>query len=280
MKNRGLQSSLLPGFAQALRAEEKSEATTQKYLRDVRVFLGYTAGRRIDKELTIVYKEQLAGQYAVNSANSMIAAANCFLRYIGRPDRCVKQFKTQKQLYCPEEKELTRAEYARLVRAAKSRHSERLTLLLETICATGIRVSELQYITAQAVSRGEAAVTCKGKTRTVWLPLRLQKKLRQYLKQQRITVGPVFITRTGRPMNRSNIWREMKALCERAGVAPTKVFPHALRYLFARTFYGIEKDIAKLADLLGHSSINTTRIYIATTGAEHRRKLEAMHLIL
>ncbi|MBC8545308.1 tyrosine-type recombinase/integrase, partial [Bianquea renquensis] len=141
-------------------------------------------------------------------------------------------------------------------------------------------VSELPYITVEAVARGEAVVHCKGKTRTVFLPAALQKKLRRYMQSQKIQSGPVFITRTGKPMNRSNIWREMKALCERANVAPSKVFPHSLRHLFARTFYSIDHDVAKLADLLGHSNINTTRIYIITTGAEHRRKMETMRLVI
>ena len=186
----------------------------------------------------------------------------------------------QKKLYCPEERELSREEYIRLVKAAKEKSSERLALLLESICATGIRVSELPYITVEAVARGEAVVHCKGKTRTVFLPAALQKKLRRYMQSQKIQSGPVFITRTGKPMNRSNIWREMKALCERANVAPSKVFPHSLRHLFARTFYSIDHDVAKLADLLGHSNINTTRIYIITTGAEHRRKMETMRLVI
>ena len=167
-----------------------------------------------------------------------------------------------------------------MVRAAKEKNSERLALLLEAICATGIRVSELQFITVEAVSQGEAIVTCKGKTRTVFLPAALQKKLRRYIQGQKIQSGSVFITRTGKPMNRSNIWREMKALCEEANVNPQKVFPHNLRHLFARVFYGIEKDIAKLADILGHSSINTTRIYIISTGTEHRRRMENMRLII
>lgn len=225
------------------------------------------------------YKLQLQENYAVVSANSMIASLNSFLRFIGLESCCVKQFKLQRKIYCSEEKELTREEYFRLIHAAKEKGSGRLGLLIETVCATGIRVSELQYITAEALRRGEATVNCKGKTRTIFIPNRLQKKLLRYIKEQKIMSGAVFVTRTGRPMNRCNIWKEMKTLCERAGVAPGKVFPHNLRHLFARTFYGIEKDIVKLADILGHSSINTTRIYIVTTGEEHRRKIDGMHLI-
>lgn len=279
MRHKKITPQTLDRFVQYLREDEKSKATIEKYMRDVRYFLEYGGGRKIDKPLTIEYKSKLKEDYAVASANSMIASLNSFLRFVGLESCCVKQFKVQQKVYCSEEKELSRDEYFRLINAAKAKGSERLSLLIETICATGIRVSELQYITAEAVRRGEAAVSCKGKTRTIFIPNRLQKKLMRYIKEQKIISGAVFVTRTGKPMNRCNIWREMKALCERAGVAPGKVFPHNLRHLFARTFYGIEKDIVKLADILGHSSINTTRIYIVTTGEEHRRKIDGMRLI-
>ena len=280
MKRQKLQETMIPPYETALREAEKSAATMEKYLHHVRQFVAHDAGRRIDKALVLEYKTRLGKLYAPSSANAALAAVNGFLRFWGFESCCVKPFKVQKQVYCSEEKELTREEYVRLVRAAKEKSSERLALLLETICATGIRVSELPYITVEAVARGEAVVHCKGKTRTVFLPAALQKKLRRYMQSQKIQSGPVFITRTGKPMNRSNIWREMKALCERAKVAPSKVFPHSLRHLFARTFYSIDHDVAKLADLLGHSNINTTRIYIITTGAEHRRKMETMGLVI
>jgi len=280
MKRQKLQETMIPPYETALREAEKSAATMEKYLHHVRQFVAHDAGRRIDKALVLEYKTRLGKLYAPSSANAALAAVNGFLRFWGFESCCVKPFKVQKQVYCSEEKELTREEYVRLVRAAKEKSSERLALLLETICATGIRVSELPYITVEAVARGEAVVHCKGKTRTVFLPAALQKKLRRYMQSQKIQSGPVFITRTGKPMNRSNIWREMKALCERANVAPSKVFPHSLRHLFARTFYSIDHDVAKLADLLGHSNINTTRIYIITTGAEHRRKMETMRLVI
>ena len=192
----------------------------------------------------------------------------------------MKSIKLQRQIYCPEEKELTKAEYMRLVNAAKQKGNERLNLILQTICSTGIRVSELQYITVEAVKNGEAIVSLKGKTRSVFIVKELKKKLLRYAAEQKIHSGCIFITRTGKPISRTNIWREMKNLCEYAGVNPQKVFPHNLRHLFARVFYGIEKDIAKLADILGHSSINTTRIYIISTGDEHRRRMENMRLIL
>ena len=280
MKRQKLQETMIPPYETALREAEKSAATMEKYLHHVRQFVAHDAGRRIDKALVLEYKTRLGKLYAPSSANAALAAVNGFLRFWGFESCCVKPFKVQKQVYCSEEKELTREEYVRLIKAAKEKSSERLALLLETICATGIRVSELPYITVEAAVRGEAVVHCKGKTRTVFLPAALQKKLRRYMQSQKIQSGPVFITRTGKPMNRSNIWREMKALCERANVAPSKVFPHSLRHLFARTFYSIDHDVAKLADLLGHSNINTTRIYIITTGAEHRRKMETMRLVI
>ena len=280
MKHQKLQESMIPPYETALQEAEKSAATMEKSLHHVRQFVAHAAGRRIDKALVLEYKTRLGKLYAPSSANAALAAVNGFLRFWGFESCCVRPFKVQKKLYCPEEKELTREEYVRLVKAAKEKSSERLALLLEAICATGIRVSELQFITVEAVSQGEAIVTCKGKTRTVFLPAALQKKLRRYIQSQKIQSGSVFITRTGKPMNRSNIWREMKALCERANVAPSKVFPHSLRHLFARTFYSIDHDVAKLADILGHSNINTTRIYIITTGAEHRRKMETMRLVI
>ena len=210
----------------------------------------------------------------------MLASLNSLFSFLNWMDCRVKSIKLQRQIYCPEEKELTKAEYMRLVNTAKQKGNERLNLILQTICGTGIRVSELQYITVEAVKNGEAVVSLKGKTRTVFLVKELKKKLLRYTEEQNISSGSVFITRTGKPISRTNIWREMKGLCEQADVNPQKVFPHNLRHLFARVFYGIEKDIAKLADILGHSSINTTRIYIISTGNEHRRRMENMRLII
>ena len=210
----------------------------------------------------------------------MLASLNSLFSFLGWYDCKVRSLKLQRQVYCPEEKELTKAEYARLCRTAKAKHNERLNLILQTICGTGIRVSELQFITVEAVKKGEATVSLKGKTRSVFLIKPLQKKLLRYITEQKIQSGAVFVTRTGKPINRTNIWREMKKLCLEAEVNPEKVFPHNLRHLFARVFYGIEKDIAKLADILGHSSINTTRIYIISTGMEHRQRMERMRLII
>ena len=273
-------NSMIGDFKNYLRSDEKSENTIEKYLRDVRAFYQYAEAKEISKSVVMEFKASLVTNYEITSANSMIAAVNAFLRFVGWVDCCIKQFKVQKKAFCSEEKELTKAEYIRLVNTAKQNGNERLNLILQTICGTGIRVSELQFITVEAVRKGEAVVSCKNKTRTVFIVRELQKKLLNYIKTKGITTGSIFITKSGKPMSRCNIWREMKALCEKAGVSPDKVFPHNLRHLFARTFYGIEKDIAKLADILGHSSINTTRIYIITTGAEHKRKMENMRLII
>ena len=269
----------LAAFACRMREEEKSAATVEKYLRDVRRFWAFAGDVPIEKDTVLAYKNEIGRKYAPVGANSMLAALNAFLRFAGRDGLCVKQFKVQKQTYCPEEKELTKGEYLALVRAAEREKNERLALLLQTLCATGIRVGELKYITVSAVRRGEATVTGKGKTRTVFLPSALRKKLLRYLQKRRVAAEWVFATQSGAPMDRSNIWREMKALCAEAGVSPKKVFPHNLRHLFARTFYALEKDIAKLADILGHSNIATTQIYLISTGAEHRRKIERMRLI-
>lgn len=273
-------NSIIGDFENYLRSDEKSENTIEKYLRDVRAFTVFAEARDISKAVVMEFKASLVEKYEIASANSMIAAVNAFLRFMGWVDCCIKQFKVQKKAFCSEEKELTKAEYIRLVNAAKQKCNERLNLILQTICGTGIRVSELQFITVEAVRKGEAVVSCKNKTRTVFIVRELQKKLLNYIKDRGITTGCIFITKSGKPMSRCNIWREMKALCEQAEVSPDKVFPHNLRHLFARTFYGIEKDIAKLADILGHSNINTTRIYIITTGAEHKRKMENMRLII
>ncbi len=275
-----IQQNAMKDFENYLIEEERSKATIEKYMRDVRCFTSFVGDEEIDKQKVLDYKSKLSDGYAVASANSMIAALNSFLRFCGWQDLCVKQFKIQRQAYCSEEKELTRAEYVRLLEAANDKHNERLNLIIQTICGTGIRVSELQYITVEALQRGEAVVNCKGKNRRIFIVSDLKKKLLRYVKEQKIISGAIFVTRNGKPISRNNIWKEMKALCEKAHVLPSKVFPHNLRHLFARTFYGIEKDIAKLADILGHASINTTRIYIVTTGAEHKRRMENMRLII
>lgn len=266
-------------FAGYLCHEEKSAATQEKYLRDVQAFCAYADGKEITKELVIAWKKDLVAQgYAVRSVNSMLASINSFLNFIGLSACKVRNIRTQRQTYCAEEKELTKAEYQRLL--AASRKNEQLNLVIQTICGTGIRVSELRYFTVEAVRRGEVTVDCKNKTRTILVPGKLKTMLLNHAKRRSITAGAIFVTRRGKTLNRSNIWAAMKKLCDAAGVKPSKVFPHNLRRLFARTFYSIEKDIAKLADILGHSSINTTRIYIMTTSAEHRRKIEHLGLVV
>ncbi len=274
-----LSTEQIEEFANYLCREEKSCATQEKYLRDVQVFCVYADGNEITKELVVAWKKQLVESgYAVRSVNSMLASVNSLLDFLNLSKCKVKHIRTQRQTYCTEDKELTKAEYLRLLDA--SRKNEQLNLVIQAICGTGIRVSELKYFTVEAVRRGEITVQCKSKTRTILVPGKLKNILLNYSKQHGITAGSIFITRTGKPLNRSNIWSAMKKLCETAGVKPGKVFPHNLRKLFARTFYGIEKDIAKLADILGHSSIDTTRIYIMTTSTEHRRKIERLGLVV
>ncbi|MBQ3061601.1 MAG: tyrosine-type recombinase/integrase [Lachnospiraceae bacterium] len=280
MMERRMTDGMLNAFETMLKEDEKSKHTVEKYVRDVRCFWCFAEERGIDKVLTIEYKAFLEKEYATASANSMIAALNSFLRFAGWEDCCIKQFKVQKKAYCSENEELTKAEYLSLVRTADDKRNERLSLLIQTICGTGIRVSEVSFITVEAARQGEATVYCKGKRRTVFIVSALRKKLLRYAKEHDIRSGMIFVTKSGKAMNRSNIWREMKELCKQSGVSPNKVFPHNLRHLFARTFYGIEKDIAKLADILGHSNINTTRIYIISTGAEHKHRMESMRLIL
>ena len=274
-----LSTDKIEEYADYLYQEEKSAATREKYLRDAKAFGIYANGNEITKELVLNWKKKLIeSDYAVRSINSMLASVNSLLDFLGLSVCKVKNIRTQRQTYCAEDQELTKAEYLRLLAASKQ--NEQLNLVIQTICGTGIRVSELRYFTVEAIRRGEVTVDCKNKTRTIIVPGKLKNILLNYAKRQGITAGAIFVTRSGKDLNRSNIWSAMKKLCETAGVKPSKVFPHNLRKLFARTFYGIEKDIAKLADILGHSSINTTRIYIMTTGVEHRRKIERLGLIV
>ena len=234
----------------------------------------------ITKHETLTPILWVPASHAPATVNSILAAVNGFFRFMGWKDIAVKLLKIQKALFCDERRELTRAEYARLVSAAQKVGNERLSLVMQTICATGIRVSELRFITVEAVTTGRAELCNKGKRRTVFLPGRLRRLLRKYLQMQKKTAGAVFTTRTGRPLDRSNIWRDMKALCESADVEPGKVFPLNLRHLFARTYYSLEKDLSRMADILGHSSVNTTRIYTVESGGVHQRQLERMGLII
>ena len=280
MEERILTADIIEDFRKNLELQEKSTSTIEKYIRDVKAFSVYAENSAITKEKVIAYKKYLRNNYAVRSVNSMLASINSLFNSLEWHDLKVKSLKLQQQVFCSEDRELTKAEYARLCKTAKRKKNKRLNLILQTICGTGIRVSELQYITVEAAKQGEAVVNCKAKTRSVFIVKELKQKLLRYAAEQNIKSGMIFVTRTGKLISRTNIWREMKALCVEANVNPEKVFPHNLRHLFARVFYGIEKDIAKLADILGHSSINTTRIYIISTGTEHRQRMENMRLII
>ena len=279
MEERILNNAQIRELASYLVREEKSTATCEKYLRDVACFARFVGEQAVTKEMLVAWKKELVAQgYAVRSINSMLASVNSLLAFLGWRECKVKNIRLQHQTYCAEEKELTKAEYLRLLEASKK--NEQLNLVLKTICGTGIRVSQLRYFTVEAVWHGEITVNCKSQTRTILVPGKLKKLLLDYAKQRSIRSGVIFLGKSGKPLDRSSIWRQMKQLCKTAGVKESKVFPHNLRKLFARTFYGIEKDIAKLADILGHSSINTTRIYIMTTGTEHRRKIERLGLVV
>lgn len=285
MNERTITANLLRRYVLHLREEERADSTIEKYVRDLEALGRHLAGRPVTKAALIGWKEELSQRHAPATVNSMIAAVNGFLRFMGWRECAVKLLNIQKSPFCDEGRELTRSEYVRLVRAAELDGNRRLALVLQTICATGIRVSELKFITVEAVQTGRAEIANKGKRRTVFLPDKLRRLLRTYLQAQKKTAqpadvkNPVFTTRTGRPLDRSNIWRDMKRLCDSAGVEPGKVFPHNLRHLFARAFYNVCRDVAKLADVLGHSSLETTRLYLISTGKEHERQLERLGFV-
>ena len=281
MSKKLLTSEIIGKFKDNLYSEEKSNVTIEKYLRDIKAFCVYLENTHANKEIVIEYKKELISRgYSVRSINSMLAAINKLFAFLGWYDCKVKPLKIQQEVFRSEEKELTRAEYMRLVNIAKKKKDEKFSLILQTICGTGIRVSELQYITVEAAQKGSVCVQCKAKTRSIFIIRELRRKLLDYAKRNGIKSGIIFITRNGKAVDRVSIWRKMKKLCQEAEVNPSKVFPHNLRHLFARAFYEIEKDVAKLADILGHSNINTTRIYIMSTGLEHCRKMEKMQLII
>lgn len=267
-------------YLQYLREQEKSAGTLEKYKRELYELLSFLSGKNESKEELISWKAQLEQKYRPAGVNGRLVAANGFFSFFGRYDLRMKLLRIQKEIFAKEEKELTKGEYIRLVQAAERKGNMRLSLVIQTICATGIRVSELQYITVESLKKGRAEVNCKGKRRVIFLPMDLLRKLKNYAKEKGISTGVIFCTRTGCPLNRCNIWSDMKKLCRDAQVNPQKVFPHNLRHLFARTFYSLEKYIAKLADLLGHSNIETTRIYIMESGREHQEKLEKMRLVI
>ncbi len=269
----------IENFRQFLMEEEKSTATLEKYMRDVTAFFMWLTECELEKMTVLRYKEYLTDHYAPASVNSVLSSLNSFFDYNEWHGLKVKMLKIQKQIFAERSKELTKAEYKRLLDAAKNKKNERLYFLMQTICSSGIRVSELSAITMEAVKARRATINCKGKMRVVILPKDLCKMLTEYAKGQKITSGPVFITRTGKPLDRSTIWKMMKALCESAEVDKEKVFPHNLRHLFARTYYSIQKDIVRLADILGHSNVNTTRIYTMETCDVHRRQIQQLGLL-
>ena len=267
-------------FSDALAEEERSAGTIEKYVRDVRHFAVWLDGEEVSRERTAAWRDGLLERgYAPVTINSMVAAVNRFFAVLGWEDCKVKALKIQRKLFRDDRRELTREEYQRLLDAAHGLGRERLALLLETICSTGIRVSEVKYITVEAAHAGRAEISLKGKLRTILLPGKLCRKLKKYARQQKTASGEIFLTRSGKSLSRRQIWAEMKRLCKAAGVAPSKVFPHNLRHLFARTFYRVCRDVVKLADVLGHSSIETTRIYLISTGSEHANILRKMHLV-
>ena len=268
-------------FRNYLLEEERSAATIEKYGRDALAFLSWLSDREeISKEVVVGYKQAIIGKYKTTSANSMLVSVNRFLDFIGKKDCQVKLFKIQRNPFRKKDKELTKEEYNRLILAAKAKSSSRLFLMIQAICSTGIRVSEHRFITREALERGRITIYNKGKERVVFLPKKLKKCLLQYCRQNGIYSGPVFVTKNGTPVNRCNVWAEMKALCKEAGVSPEKVFPHNLRHLFAVTYYRMQKDIVHLADILGHSNIEYTRIYTFTSEEEHARVLSRMCLLI
>ena len=260
-------------FIRYLEEEERAMATVKMYVRTAEEFIAWLAGHEVTKELAMAWKNELTQSYAPATVNVKLAAVNAFFKFCGWQDCCVRALRLQRRAFRDPGRELTKAEYERLVTAALDSGRARLALLMETICGTGIRVSEVQYITVEAALAGRAEIALKGKIRTIMLPGKLCRKLLKYARKQKIASGEIFLTRSGKSLSRRQIWAEMKAVCALAGVEPGKVFPHNLRHLFATTFYRACHDIVKLADVLGHSSINTTRIYLITTGAEHARTL-------
>ena len=271
---------LIASFAAYLAREERSPGTMKKYLRDVRQFAAWLDGSAVTQEAAADWKEHLlAERYAPVTINSMLSAINTLFRFAGWEECQVKFLKIQRRLFRERSRELKRSEYCRLVAAAQKQGKNRLALLLEAICATGIRVSEVRYITVEAANSGQAEIALKGKIRTIMLPQKLCRKLQKYAQKQKIASGEIFLTRSGNSLSRKQIWAEMKALCQAAGVEPSKVFPHNLRHLFATVFYKACKDVVRLADVLGHSSVETTRIYLLTSGAEHARQLDRLRLV-
>ena len=267
-------------FRNFLICEEKAEATIEKYMRDIGTLAEWLCDRELTKENVLEYKQYLIAEYSPASVNSMISSINSYFSYFELHELRIKTLKIQQSIFADSERELSKDEYKRLVAAAMQKNNERLSLVMQTICATGIRVSELRFITVESLKRGRASIKCKGKIRTVFITEELCELLGKYIKEKKIKSGSVFVSKGGKPLNRSNIWSDMKKLCESAGVKRSKVFPHNLRHLFARTYYSVHKDIVRLADILGHSSVNTTRIYTMETGEVHQQNIKLLGLVM
>lgn len=269
----------LKGFAEYLSEQEKSQSTIATYKRELFALQVYIDGEKLTKEKLLGYKTLIAQRYTPSSCNVSIAAINCFLRYMGREDLSIKPLKIQRQIFENKDRELSKRDYDKLIKAATINGQERLSLILQTICSTGIRISELQYISVESLKEGKTLVTNKGKSRVVFIPTQLKKVLKKYVINSDITSGPIFVSRSGKPLNRSNIWKEMKRLCSIAKVNPEKVYPHNLRHLFARSYYTQYKDLSRLSDILGHSNIDTTRIYTRESGRIHARQIDGLGLV-
>ncbi len=272
-------NEIVKRFELYLYEEEKSDNTIEKYMRDIRFFREWLGGRGVDKSAVLEYKKELCEKYMPASVNSILSSLNALFMFMNWYDLKVKTLKIQRRIFAVKEKELTRAEYERLLTAAKNKKNERLYYLMQTIGSTGLRISELKYVTVEAVKIGQAIINCKGKIRQVFLPKQLCKMLKIYIKDNNIKNGSVFVTRTGKPLDRSFVWKLLKSLCKDAGVNKDKVFPHNFRHLFARTYYSLQKDIVRLADILGHSSVNTTRIYTMSTDDVCRRQIQRLGLL-
>ena len=279
MQERKITNELITEFEMYLYEEERSGNTIEKYMRDIRFFRERLQDRNIDKSVVIEYKKELCERYAIKSVNSMLSSINAFFIFMGWYDLKVKTLKIQRRIFADKSKELSKMEYERLLAAAKNKNNERLYYLMQTIASTGLRVSEIKYVTCEAVRQGQAVINCKGKIRQIFLPKKLCQMLKEYIKSRNIKSGAVFVSKNSRPLDRSNIWKMLKDLCKSAGVSKDKVFPHNFRHLFARTFYSLQKDIVRLADILGHSNIETTRIYTMESGAEHRKLLQKLGLL-
>lgn len=277
MKN--ITNEIVKGFEQYLYEEERSNNTIEKYMRDIRFFRKWLGEKSVDKSVVLAYKKEICEKYLPASVNSVLSSLNALFMYMNWYDLKVKTLKIQRRIFADKEKELSKAEYERLLSAAKSKNDERLYYLMQTIASTGLRVSEIKYVTCEAVNTGQAIINCKGKIRQIFLPKKLCKILKSYTKTRNIKSGAVFVTRTGKPLDRHMIWKLLKNLCDAANVSKDKVFPHNLRHLFARTFYRLQKDIVRLADILGHSSVETTRIYTMESGTEHIRLIEKLGLL-